>query len=94
MARFCPARIHLHDIFEKTSSDNGTTFGAPINLSNNPRFSEHPQIAAYDNKAYAVYGQMTHLAIEMFFLRGAWRMVLTPLQGTKKVVLILRESRT
>ncbi|HEX2107401.1 MAG TPA: hypothetical protein VHF28_06690 [Nitrososphaera sp.] len=70
MARFCPARIHLHDIFEKTSSDNGTTFGAPINLSNNPGFSEHPQIAAYDNKVYAVWADDTSGNRDVLFTRS------------------------
>jgi hypothetical protein len=44
-----------YDIFIKTSRDNGTTFGTPVNLSNNPGFSEHPQIATYDNKVYAIW---------------------------------------
>jgi hypothetical protein len=35
-----------YDIFVKKSVDGGLTFGKEINLSNNPGFSEHPQIAA------------------------------------------------
>ncbi|HJY09349.1 MAG TPA: hypothetical protein VJ250_00245 [Nitrososphaeraceae archaeon] len=43
-----------YDIFIKTSNDNGTTFGTSVNLSNNPGFSEHPQIATYGNNVYAI----------------------------------------
>jgi hypothetical protein len=48
-----------YDIFIKNSVDNGTTFGSPINLSNNSGFSEHPQIASYDNNVYAIWADDT-----------------------------------
>jgi hypothetical protein len=44
-----------YDIFIKTSNDNGTTFGTTVNLSNNPGFSEHPQIATYGDNVYAIW---------------------------------------
>jgi hypothetical protein len=44
-----------YDIFMKKSVDGGLTFGKEINLSNNPGFSEHPQIAASDNNVYIVW---------------------------------------
>ncbi len=59
-----------YDIFIKNSSDNGTTFGTPINLSNNPGFSEHPQIVAYDNKVYAIWTDDTSGNREVLFTRS------------------------
>jgi hypothetical protein len=44
-----------YDIFIKKSIDGGLTFGEEINLSNNPGFSEHPQIAASGNNIYVVW---------------------------------------
>jgi hypothetical protein len=41
-----------YDIYIKKSTDGGLTFSKEINLSNNPGFSEHPQIAVYGNKVY------------------------------------------
>ncbi|HLC09887.1 MAG TPA: hypothetical protein VJJ01_02100, partial [Nitrosopumilaceae archaeon] len=51
------------DIFFTRSDDNGGTFnggipgfpGTPINLSNNPDFSNFPQIASMDNNVYIVW---------------------------------------
>jgi hypothetical protein len=59
-----------YDIFIKTSKDNGTTFGTPINLSNNPGFSEHPQIASYDNKVYAIWADDSSGNREVLFTRS------------------------
>ena len=44
-----------YDIFMKKSIDGGLTFSKEINLSNNPGFSEHPQIAASGNNVYIVW---------------------------------------
>jgi hypothetical protein len=44
-----------YDIFIKKSIDGGLTFGKEINLSNNPGFSEHPQIAASGKNVYVVW---------------------------------------
>lgn len=44
-----------YDIFMKKSIDGGLTFGKEINLSNNPGFSEHPQIAASGNNVYIAW---------------------------------------
>jgi hypothetical protein len=44
-----------YDIFIKKSIDGGLTFGKEINLSYNPGFSEHPQIAASGNNVYVVW---------------------------------------
>jgi hypothetical protein len=59
-----------YDIFIKTSRDNGTTFGTPVNLSNNPGFSEHPQIATYDNKVYAIWADDSSGNREVLFTRS------------------------
>jgi hypothetical protein len=44
-----------YDIFMKKSTDGGLTFGKEINLSNNPGFSEHPQIATSGNNVYIAW---------------------------------------
>ena len=59
-----------YDIFIKSSKDKGTTFGSPVNLSNNSGFSEHPQIAAYDNNVYAIWADDTSGNREVFFTRS------------------------
>jgi hypothetical protein len=59
-----------YDIFMKSSNDNGTTFGPPVNLSNNSGFSEHPQIAAYDNNVYAIWADDTSGNREVLFTRS------------------------
>jgi hypothetical protein len=57
-----------YDIFIKNSVDNGNTFGSPINLSNNSGFSEHPQIAAYDNNVYAIWADDTSGNKDVLFI--------------------------
>jgi hypothetical protein len=59
-----------YDIFIKNSNDNGTTFGSSVNLSNNSGFSEHPQIAAYDNNVYAIWADDTSGNREVVFTRS------------------------
>ena len=59
-----------YDIFVKNSEDNGTTFGPPINLSNNPGFSEHPQIAAYGNNLYVIWADNTSGNREVLFTKS------------------------
>jgi hypothetical protein len=56
-----------YDIFIKRSVDNGTTFGSPVNLSNTPGFSEHPQLSAYGSSVYAVWADNTPGNREVFF---------------------------
>lgn len=65
-----PPGYNNYDIFIKKSSYNGTTFGAPVNLSNNAGFSEHPQIATYENKVYAVWADDTPGNREILFARS------------------------
>ncbi|MDQ4067718.1 MAG: hypothetical protein M3114_09050, partial [Thermoproteota archaeon] len=65
-----PPGYRNYDIFIKSSNDNGTTFGSPINLSENPGFSEHPQIAAYDNNVYAIWADDTSGNREVLFTRS------------------------
>jgi hypothetical protein len=65
-----PPGYDNYDIFIKKSTDNGTTFGAPVNLSNNAGFSEHPQIATYENKVYAVWADDTSGNREVLFTRS------------------------
>jgi hypothetical protein len=61
-----------YDIFIKSSNDNGTTFGSPVNLSDNSGFSEHPQIAAYDNNIYAIWADDTSGNKEVLFTRSEY----------------------
>jgi hypothetical protein len=65
-----PSDYTNYDIFIKSSNDNGTTFGSSINLSNNSGFSEHPQIAAYDNNVYAIWADDTSGNREVLFTRS------------------------
>jgi hypothetical protein len=65
-----PPGYRNYDIFIKSSNDNGTTFGSSINLSENPGFSEHPQIAAYDNSVYAIWADDTSGNRELLFTRS------------------------
>jgi hypothetical protein len=60
-----------YDIFIKKSTDNGDGFGTPVNLSNNPGFSEHPQLSAYGSSVYAVWADNTPGNREVLFARSA-----------------------
>ena len=44
-----------YDIYIKKSTDGGLTFSKEINLSKNPGFSEHPQIAISENNVYVAW---------------------------------------
>ena len=44
-----------YDVYIKKSTDGGLTFGKEINLSKNPGFSEHPQIAISGNNVYIAW---------------------------------------
>ena len=44
-----------YDIYIKKSIDGGLTFSKEMNLSNNPGFSEHPQIAISGNNVYVAW---------------------------------------
>ena len=44
-----------YDIYMKKSTDGGSTFSKEINLSKNPGFSEHPQIAISENNIYVAW---------------------------------------
>jgi hypothetical protein len=59
-----------YDIFIKKSDDNGTTFGAPVNISNNPGFSEHPQLSVFGNNVYATWPDNTPGNREVLFSRS------------------------
>ena len=47
------------DIFFAVSNNNGTSFGNPINLSNNAGVSSFPQIAAIGNNVYVTWHDNT-----------------------------------
>ncbi len=51
---------HNYDIFFIKSENNGKTFSIPINLSNNTKFSERPQIAVSKNGIFIVWGETTN----------------------------------
>ena len=55
------------DIFFAASNNNGTSFGTPINLSNNTGNSEDPQIAASGNNVYVTWQDNTPGNIDIFF---------------------------
>ncbi len=59
-----------YDIFIKKSSDNGTLFGSLLNLSNNPGFSEHPQLSAHGSNVYAAWADNTQGNRELLFARS------------------------
>jgi hypothetical protein len=59
-----------YDIFIKKSVDNGTSFGSDINLSNNPGFSEHPQLSVYGSNVYAVWADNSPGNREILFSRS------------------------
>ncbi len=65
-----PSSYTNYDIFIKKSVDNGTTFGSPVNLSNNPGFSEHPQIAAYDHNVYAIWADDSSGNKEVLYIKS------------------------
>jgi hypothetical protein len=65
-----PSDNRNYDIFIKNSVNNGTTFGLPVNLSNNPGFSEHPQIAVYGNNVYAIWADNTSGNREVLFKKS------------------------
>jgi len=60
-----------YDIFIKKSGDEGNSFGPALNLSNNSGFSEHPQLAAYQDRVYVVWADDTSGNREMWFAKSA-----------------------
>lgn len=59
-----------YDIFITKSVDSGTSFGTPLNLSNNIGFSEHPQLSASGGSVYAVWADNTPGNREVLFSRS------------------------
>ena len=57
------------DIFFAASNNNGTSFGTPINLSNNTGISLNPQIAAIGNNVYVTWDDDPHFWLhdDIFF---------------------------
>ena len=55
------------EIFFRASSDNGTTFGPTINLSNITGLSRNPQIAAVGDNVYVTWDDNTLGNFEIFF---------------------------
>ena len=55
------------DIFFAASNNNGTSFGTPINLSNNTGCSFTPQIAASGNNVYVTWQDDTPGNDDIFF---------------------------
>ena len=51
---------HNYDIFFVRSEDKGKTFSMPINLSNDTKFSERPQIAISKNGIFIVWADTTN----------------------------------
>ncbi len=59
-----------YDIFMIKSVDKGTSFGLPLNLSNNLGFSEHPQLSASGSSVYAAWADNTPGNREVLFSRS------------------------
>ena len=55
------------DIFFAASNNNGTSFGTPINLSNNTGVSNTPQIATLGNNVYVTWSDDTPGNRDIFF---------------------------
>ena len=55
------------DIFFAASNNNGTSFGTPINISNNTDDSEIPQLAAVGNNVYVTWQDFTPGNFDIFF---------------------------
>jgi hypothetical protein len=72
----CSGKILCHPATQttifllKVAMIMGLLFGSPVNLSDNSGFSEHPQIAAYDNNIYAIWADDTSGNKEVLFTRS------------------------
>ncbi len=55
------------DVLFAASNNNGTSFGTPINLSNNIGFSGNPQIAAVGNNVYVTWTDTTPGSQDILF---------------------------
>ena len=53
------------------SNNNGTSFGNPINLSNNTGFSFNPEIAAIGNNVYVTWQDNTPGNDDIFVITNA-----------------------
>lgn len=58
------------DVFSVASTDSGENFGSPINLSNNPRTSENPKIAASGSNVYVAWADESPGNFEVLFKRS------------------------
>jgi hypothetical protein len=56
-----------YDIYFKKSTNGGVTFSKAINISNNPGFSQHPQIAVSGSNVYLVWTDDTSHNKEILF---------------------------
>ena len=59
------------DILFAVSNNNGTSFGTPINLSNNTGFSVDPQIAVIGNNVYVTWQDTTPGNSDIFVITNA-----------------------
>ena len=59
------------DILFAASNNNGTSFGNPINLSNNAGFSVNPQIAVIGNNVYVTWQDTTPGNNDIFVITNA-----------------------
>jgi len=58
------------DIFFSTSSDNGSTFSAPINVSNNTKRSINAGIIASGNTIHLIWNQSTLDSADIFYAKS------------------------
>jgi hypothetical protein len=60
-----------YDIFVAKSTDKGSTFGTPVNVSNTPKDSGYPQITASGNNIYVVWTEtISNKNYDVFFAKS------------------------
>jgi hypothetical protein len=59
----------VNNVFFTRSIDGGSTFGAPLNLSNTTGWSTYPDVAAYNNSVYVVWVDNVHAKNGQIILR-------------------------
>ncbi|MBI3623688.1 hypothetical protein HY212_06450 [Candidatus Pacearchaeota archaeon] len=60
-----------YDAFVTKSSDSGSTFGAPVNVSNTPKDSGYQQISASGNNVYVVWTEtISNKNYDVFFAKS------------------------
>jgi hypothetical protein len=59
-----------HEIYYKRSTDNGTTWGVDVNLSNEPNMSWYPSVAVSDSNVHVVWQDYRDNNYEIYYKRS------------------------